>query len=95
MVRLDAHHKLLKSYVIECMAALSSSSPTSPQATTFVREVWQAFQSMINHWFGRLPDTASINSKKAHFPMGGIKVRKSPHAEFTRFQWTMPRALAT
>ena len=33
VVRLDAHHKLLKSYLFERMAACYSSSPTSPQAT--------------------------------------------------------------
>ena len=27
--------------------------------------------------------------------MGGIKLRDSPHAEFTHFEWTLPRALAT
>ena len=36
-----------------------------------------------------------MNAKNARFLMGGIKLRKSPHAEFTHFEWTLPRALAT
>ena len=48
---------------------------------------------MINRWCRRLSDTASISLKKAHFYMGGINMRKSPHAEFGRFEWTMRRAL--
>ena len=50
---------------------------------------------LINKTFGCFSDSASVNFKNAHFLMGGIKVRESPHAGFTRFEWTMPFSLPT
>ena len=49
---------------------------------------------MINLWYGDLTDTALVNSRNAHFRIGGIKVRKSPINDFTSFEWTMPHSFA-
>ena len=95
VVRSDARHSLLKAFYVERMALLASNdnSPTLP--TTFSQGDSRGFQCMIKRWYGGLTDTASVNSRNAHFSMGGIKVRKSPHNDFTRFEWTMPHSLAT
>ena len=95
VVRFDVHHNLLKDYYIERTALLADAHASSARATNFMKEDSRAFQGLINRRYGGLSDAASVNSKNAHFPMGGIKVRKSPHSEYTRFEWSMPHSLAT
>ena len=94
VVRFDVHHKLLKEYYIERTALLADAYASSARATNFLKEDSLAFQGLINRRYGGLSDAASVNSKNAHFPMGGIKVRKSPHSEYTRLEWSMPHSLA-
>ena len=72
-----------------------ATAPAPNKATAFTKEDSRAFQGFINLQLGGLSDTASVNSKKAHYPMGGIEVRKAPHSEFTTFESTMLFSLAT
>ena len=95
IVRFDAHHKILKSFHVEKLALLASTTSNPFQSVQFKNEDSRAFQCMISRWFGGLSDTASVNPRNAHYPMGGRKVRKSPHSEFTRFELSMPHSLAT
>ena len=95
IVRFDAHHKILKAFHVEKLALLASTNTNPSESVQFKSENSRAFQCMINRWYGSPWDTASVNSHNAHHSMGGIKVRKSPHSEFTRFEWSMPHSLAT
>ena len=94
VVRFNASHQSLKKYYYERLATLATN-PAPNRATAFTKEDSRAFQGFINRGFRGISDTPSVNSKNAHYPMGGIKVRKAPHSEITRFKWTMPFSLAT
>ena len=94
-VRVDARLKPLKDYYFERLALVASNEASTTQAANFSEEYSRAFQRMISRWFGGMSDAASVDCKKAHYPMGGSKVRKSPRPEFTYFEWKMPHSFAT
>ena len=85
---------LSKKYYYERLATLATN-PAPNKATAFTKEDSRAFQGFIDRQLGGISDTASVNSKNTHYPMGGIKVRKAPQSLITGIKWTMPFSLAT
>ena len=76
--------------MLDAQAAKASAKPPDERALTNVR----GFQKFINQTFAPGQEDISLNSQAAVFPLGGGTIMRSPHEDYLRFEWSLPKAVA-